>query len=216
VLGPALGSAVRISPWVRLLAAAAIGIVIGALTSFGQAQLELPWSALVNSASPWLLGSFAAGALQAGHRRGVLAGLGACVLEVVAYYVVTAARGYGVSQSEITFWVVCALVGGPLFGWSGWAWRSGPERARPWGAALLAATWLAEGIGSYQLRLGYQSAAILFLLIGFALLVVVVLASQSLRRRLAATTGITVLAGLVGILFFWQVLDALIGSSLSW
>jgi hypothetical protein len=213
---PALGSTVRISPWVRLLAAAAIGSAIGTLTSFGQAHLELPWLALVNSASPWLLGSFAAGALQPSHSRGVLAGLGACVLEVVAYYIVTAARGYGVSQSEIIFWVVCALVGGPLFGWSGWAWRSGPERVGPWGGALLAATWLAEGIGSYQLRLGYHSAAILFLLIGFTLLVVVVLASQSLRRRLAATAGITVLAGLVGIIIYWQVLDALTGSSLSW
>jgi len=129
---------------------------------------------------------------------------------------VTAARGYGVGQSEIIFWVVCALVGGPLVGWSGWAWRSGPERVRPWGGALLAATWLAEGIGSYQLRLGYHYAAILFLLIGFALLVVMVLASQGLRRRLVATTGITVLAGLVGIVIYWQVLDALIGSSLSW
>jgi Family of unknown function (DUF6518) len=211
-----LGSAVRISPWVRLVAAAAIGILIGTLTSFGQAHLELPWLALVNSASPWLLGSFAAGALQPSRNLGVLAGLGACVLEVVAYYMVTAARGYGVSQSEIIFWVVCALVGGPLFGWSGWAWRSGPERVRPWGGALLAATWLAEGIGSYLLRLGYHSAAVLFLLIGFALLVVVVLVSQSLRRRLAATAGITVLAGLVGVVIYWQGLDALTGSSLSW
>jgi hypothetical protein len=54
---------VRLSSGVRLLAAATIGIVIGALTSFGQAHLNLPWSALVNSASPWLLGGFAAGAL---------------------------------------------------------------------------------------------------------------------------------------------------------
>jgi hypothetical protein len=118
---------VRLSSGVRLLAAATIGIVIGALTSFGQAHLNLPWSAPVNSASPWLLGGFAAGALQASSRRGVLAGLGACVLEVMAYYAVTAARGYAVNHSEIIFWTVCALVGGPLFGWSGWAWHSRPR-----------------------------------------------------------------------------------------
>jgi hypothetical protein len=172
--------------------------------------------ALVNSASPWLLGGFAAGVLQASSSRGVLAGLGACMLEVVAYYVVTAARGYAVSHSEILFWVVCALVGGPLFGWSGWAWRSGPERLRPWGGALLAATWLAEAIGTYQLRLGYRSAAILFLVIGFVLLAVIVLASQPLRHRLAVTTGIAVLTGLVGVVVYWQVLAALTGSSASW
>jgi hypothetical protein len=207
---------VQISSGGRLLAAAAIGIVIGALTSLGQAHLDLPWSALVNSASPWLLGGFAAGALQIGSRRGILAGLGACVLEVVAYYVVSAARGYAVSRSEIIFWIACALVGGPLFGWSGWAWRSGPERLRPWGGALLAATWLAEAIGSYQLRLGYHSAAILFLVIGLALLAVIVLSSQVVRRRLAATAGITVLTGLVGVVIYWQVLDMVVGSSLSW
>ena len=189
----------------RLLAAAAIGVAIGAATSFGQAYLNLPWSALVNSASPWLLGGFAAGALQGARARGILAGLGACVLEVVSYYVVTAARGYSGSSSEIVFWIVCALVGGPLFGWSGWAWRSGPEQLRAWGA-LLAATWLAEAIGTYQLRLGYHSAAVLFLVIGLALFVGL-LAVRALRRHLAVTAAITVAATVVGFLIYWRALD---------
>ena len=186
-----------------------IGIVIGTLTSFGQAYLDSPWLALVNSASPWLLGSFAAGAVQASRRRGVLAGLVACVLEVAAYYLVTAGRGYAVSHGEIIFWVVCALFGGPLFGWGGWAWRSGPERLRPWGGALPAATWLAEAIGTYQLRLGYHSEAILFLAIGFALLAVTVLASPSLRQRVAFTAGVSVLIVLAGVVVYWQLLGAL-------
>jgi hypothetical protein len=79
---------------------------------------------------------------------------------------------------------------------------------------LLAATWLAEAIGTYQLRLGYRSAAILFLVIGLALLVVVVLASRPLRHRLVATAGITILTGLVGIVVYWQLLAALAGNNL--
>jgi hypothetical protein len=75
---------------------------------------------------------------------------------------------------------------------------------------------LGLAIGTYQLRLGYRSAAILFLVIGFALLAVIVLASQSLRRRLAVTAGITVLTGLVGVVVYWQVLATLTGSSASW
>jgi hypothetical protein len=204
----------RTSPLGRLLAAAVIGIGIGTLTSFGQAHLELPWTALVNSASPWLLGGFAAGAIQATSRRGILAGLGACVLEVAAYYVVTVARGYPASPSEVIFWSVCALAGGPLFGWSGWAWRSGPERLGPWGGALLAATWLGEAIGSYQLRLGYRSAAILFAAIGLALLAATAAGSSAIRRRRTATAVITVLAGLVGVVLYWRVLDLVASGSL--
>lgn len=193
----------------RLFAVAAIGVIIGALTSFGQAYLNLPWSALVNSASPWLLGGFAAGALQASRRDGIAAGLGACVLEVVAYFVTAGVRGYGGISGDIVFWTACALVGGPLFGWAGWTWRSGPERLRPWGGALLAATWLAEAIGTYQLRLGYHSAAMLFAVIGLALLAVVVLASRPVRRRPAATAGITALACLAGVVIYGPVLAVL-------
>lgn len=192
----------------RLSAAAVIGIVIGTLTSFGQAHLDSPWSALVNAASPWLLGGFAAGALQTTRLRGILAGLGACLLEVAAYYAVTGARGFAAAGSELIFWTACALIGGPLFGWSGWAWWSGPDRLKPWGA-LLGATWLAEAIGSYQLRLGYHSSAILFFVIGVALLAAMVLTSHALRRRLAATAAITVVAGLAGTLLYWQALDVL-------
>ena len=46
-----------------LLAAAVIGIAIGVATARLQPHLSQPWNALANSASPWLLGGFAAGAL---------------------------------------------------------------------------------------------------------------------------------------------------------
>jgi hypothetical protein len=66
------------------------------------------------------------------------------------------------------------------------------------GGRLLAAA----AIGSYQLRLGYHSTAILFFVIGLVLLAVMVFTSPSLRHRLAATAGITVLTGLVGVVVY--------------
>src|ERR1700761_9222504 len=71
--GPRAGTAARAG------AAVVIGAAVGVLTSFAQAWLPAPWSALANSASPWLAGGFAAGALQAPRGAAVAAGLSACV-----------------------------------------------------------------------------------------------------------------------------------------
>ena len=166
--------------WVRWPVAAGIGIAIGVLTSYGQAVADVPWSALVNSASPWLAGAFAAGALAIRARPAAVAGPLACSLEVAGYYVTTVLRGYAVAETEIVFWSVCALVGGPIFGAAGhlW-WRS----RRPLAAMLLPAAFLAEGIGLYAVVLHYRSTAVLYSLIGVGLAVLFALRVRPLRVR---------------------------------
>ena len=151
-------------------AVAPIGIAIGAATALVQPHLSQPWSALVNSASPWLLGGFAAGALAARRRLAVAAGLAACAVMVAAYYVTAAAIEMPVARYLSAFWLACALVGGPVSGLAGWAWRRGTGRARAYGAAFPPGTFIAEAVGAYGFRLHYQPAAALFLLIGVALL----------------------------------------------
>lgn len=180
----------------RVSAGILIGIVIGVTTSFGQAYLPEPWAALVNSASPWLLGAYAAGAVQV--RRGTAVGLGfaACVAELAAYYLTTAARGYPAGESYVVFWAMCAVAGGPLFGWAGWAWRRGTGWSRVLGASLLPATFLAEAVGSYGMRLHYQSDFLLFLLLGLALLVVAAWPVRRPRPTLACTMLVAV-AGMI-------------------
>jgi hypothetical protein len=193
-------------------AAAAIGIVIGIVTSFAQAKLHSPWAALANSASPWLLGGFVAGALQTRRTAAVLAGLGTCVLEVVGYYVTAATRGYPVNRAEIVFWVGCAVFGGPLFGLAGWTWVRAADRLRPWGAGLAPATFLAEGIGTYALRLHYQSTVVLYVAVGLVLLGAVTLSSRAVRERPLSVIASTAGATLVGIAVFWQLLDLVAGA----
>jgi Family of unknown function (DUF6518) len=192
----------------RAAAAVAIGIAIGAVTSLAQTHLHEPWAALVNSASPWLLGGFAAGALQVRRGAAVAAGLGACVLEVAAYYLTSAARGFPVSHDYTAFWTVCAIVGGPLSGWAGWAWRNGAGRVRAIGAAFLPATFIAEGIGANELRLHYPSAAILFLIIGAILLALV---AWPVRRL--DTLVWTALMAVIGVAVYGPVLEAVLGAS---
>jgi hypothetical protein len=197
---------------VRFGVAILIGVAIGALTSVGQAHLDLPWSALVNSASPWLFGAFVAGALQLRRSLGIGAGVAVCVVEVVLYYVVTEARGYAASNAEIVFWIACAVVGGPIFGWAGWAWRRGSDRIAPAGAALICATFLAEGVGSYGLRLHENSATALYLVIGATLAVVVGASSAAVRRRPVVFVGATAAAFVLGLLVYWPMLAAAAGA----
>jgi Family of unknown function (DUF6518) len=192
----------------RLGAGLAIGAAIGVATSFAQAWLSMPWDALANSASPWLAGGFAAGALQSRRGGAVAAGLSACVLEVLGYYATSIARGFPASHAYIIFWTVCALAGGPLFGLAGWAWRHAAGRARVIGAAFLPGTFIAEGIGAYLLRLHYPWGAVLYLAIGAVLLFVV---GRSARRLdLLAWTGVVTVVGLIA---YGPLLEAIMGTT---
>jgi Family of unknown function (DUF6518) len=179
----------------RLGSGLAIGAAIGVATSFAQARLPMPWAALANSASPWLAGGFAAGALQSRRGTAVAAGLSACVLEVLGYYVISMARGFPASHAYVVFWIVCALVGGPLFGLAGWTWRRETGRPRVIGAAFLPGTFIAEAIGAYLLRLHYTADAVLYLVIGTILLVVT--AWPVRRLDLLAWTGAVTVAGVL-------------------
>jgi len=143
-----------------MLLALALGVAVGVLTSLLQKYFDYPWLALVNAASPWLTTSFVAGALQSRLSTAVVAGVAATILQVVAYYVTADLRGFGVSTTYVVVWSLCAVVGGPIFGAAGQAWR----RAAPagMGAALLVAAYASEAVVVYHFRLGYSSSAWLF------------------------------------------------------
>jgi hypothetical protein len=143
-----------------------LGLVVGAVTSILQKYLDLPWHSLVNSASPWLMAAFAVGSMQRRPREGAGAGLVVTVLELVGYYVTAHVRGYPVSHSILVFWVVCAVIGGPILGIAGWAWRRDTTGRGAVGAAVLPAAFIGEGLVSYGWYLGYTSSAALFVAIG--------------------------------------------------
>ncbi len=151
------------------LAAAAIGLGIGVLTSLMQAVLDFPWLALVNAVSPWLTTAFVAGALQRRLSTAVWIGMAATLLEVVGYYVTAELRGFAGNPQLVAMWTVCAIVGGPVFGAAGHAWRRG--RPRGVGAAALVAVWACEAALTYQVVLGYTSTAALFGVIALVLAV---------------------------------------------
>jgi hypothetical protein len=193
---------------VPLVVGVLIGAMIGAATSVVQPHLGLPWSALVNSASPWLLGGFAAGALAGRRGPAMGAGLLACVVEVRAYYATASAIEMPVAHHLTPFWLACAAVGGPVAGLAGWGWRRGAGRVRAYGAAFPAGTFIAEAVGAYGLRLHYDPAAALFLLIGVTLLCLQV--RHVPLPDLLAWTAVFVVAG---ALVYGPLLNAVVGTT---
>lgn len=203
------GNVVQSAPFAG---AVAVGLAIGLATSFAQGWLDGSWASLANAASPWLAGAFVGGLLQRRAGRAVAVGLLVCVLEVVGYYGVSAARGFGVSDSVVAFWIACGVVGGPLFGWGGWAWRRATGVQRAIGAALLPATFFAEAIGTYALRLHYVGEAVLFASVGVVLFLGLVVPARAMRTAVAAFTAAGVLTA-VGVVLYWAVLDAAAGAT---
>ena len=193
---------------VPLVVGVLIGAAIGAATAGVQPHLGLPWSALVNSASPWLLGGFAAGALADGRGPAIGAGLLACVVEVSAYYATATAIAMPVDHHLAPFWLVCAAVGGPVVGLAGWGWRRGTGRVRAYGAAFPGGTFIAEAVGAYGLRLHYHPAVALFGLIGVALLCLLIR-----HAPWPEILGWTAVIVVVGALVYGPLLDAVVGTS---
>jgi hypothetical protein len=192
---------------VPLAVAVALGAVIGAGTEVAEHHLWLPWSSLANSASPWLLGGFVAGALARRRWSAVGAGLLACLVEVAAYYAIATATDKPVTHQLTAFWLACAVVGGPVAGLAGWGWRRGTGRVRAYGAAFPGGTFLAEAVGAYGLRLHYHPAVALFGLIGVALLVLLI--RRAPWPEILGWTAVFVVAGSI---IYGPLLDAVVGT----
>ncbi|HEY0937612.1 MAG TPA: DUF6518 family protein [Trebonia sp.] len=205
---------------VRAAGASVTGALIGALIGTGTALVQphvgQPWSALVNSSSPWLLGGFIAGALHRRRNPALLSGLATLVVEVGAYFATADLGRIPVLHAYTLFWTVCALVGGPVAGWAGWAWRWGGPRPHAFGAAFLPGSFIAEAFGAYGLRLHYEPALTMFLVIGAVLFAL--LAWPGTRLGLVASPGSgrvvlvwTAAFAVTGILVYGPLLNAVVG-----
>jgi Family of unknown function (DUF6518) len=198
------------------LTGALIGALIGAGTALVQPHVGQPWSALVNSSSPWLLGGFIAGALHRRRNPAVVAGLATLVVEVGAYFATADTLGIPVLHDYTLFWMVCALAGGPVAGCAGWAWRWGGTGAHGFGAAFLPASFIAEALGAYWLRLHYGPGLTMFLVIGSVLFALLAWPGTGFGLIARPARGPVILAwtaafSVAGILVYGPLLNAVVG-----
>ena len=98
------------------------------------------------------------------------------------------------------FWGLGALVGGPVFGVAGRAWRTGPHRQRAIALGLLVAVSVAEGVYNMAV-LSYPAAGAAFIVAG--LLVPLILGRSREDRIGAYVAAVPALGlGLLGYLAF--------------
>ena len=142
------------------------GLALGIVTQLGQSVLPDAWSPIANAISPWLAVAFLVGAAMPSPRTAAVAGTATLTLALVGYYATTELRyGIGGGTGSLVRWGLGALIGGPVFGIAGLAWRHGTIAQRAIGLGLLAACFIAEGV--YQARVvAHPEAGVLFVAVG--------------------------------------------------
>lgn len=154
----------------------------GALTPFGEVHLPHAINAAANSSGPWATIAFASIAVS--RARGAFAavlGAGAFVLMDVFFYVVFDLRGGYYPHTYLAFWLLVAVVIGPLVGLSASWLRSERMLLREIGIAAPASVLIGEGIFMLERLPGVSTVyALASVVVGFALFGV--LAAALLRR----------------------------------
>ncbi|MFC0862399.1 DUF6518 family protein [Sphaerimonospora cavernae] len=189
------------SPWLLGVLALVVGLVGGALTSFGQSVLTGGWHALVNSASPWVMIAFLVGLGARGRwPRAVVAGLVSQVGLVVGYYATSELRGFAAGMSAVVIWVVASLVAGPAYGAAGALLADRRRRVRSVAAGVPGSVWVMEGAHFFSLASAANShsgpgttAGWCFIAVGVVLPLIL---ARSLRDRLWALLTLAVCGAL--------------------
>lgn len=104
------------------------------------------WNTLVNSGAVWLLVAFLISAVAPSTAWAVVAGMGTLIVEVMGYFVsVWLLVGVDIPFGGTLFWLLVAVVAGPIFGIAGHWWRVGNKRQHVLALALMGGVFLAEG-----------------------------------------------------------------------
>jgi Family of unknown function (DUF6518) len=136
-----------------------LGAALGALAWLAD-QLEYPYSALIpaNAIAAWIALGFILGASAKTVPTGALRGLVGLLSAVMAYYALISIFSVGFrligAPHAATTWGAVALIAGPIFGAAGGAWRHWQGAGRAIAVAVLAASFIAEGVVYGRLRTG--------------------------------------------------------------
>jgi Family of unknown function (DUF6518) len=111
-----------------------IALGLGALTDLGQAWLPQSSASLANSGASWAAVAFVLALFATGTGRAVLWGLLGLAGLAGGYYLTAISRHVPESPASIRFWMLAAVIIGPLLGLAAsWVRRGSPITA--WSAA---------------------------------------------------------------------------------
>lgn len=126
------------------------GLLLGALTSFGQTWLPDEARSIANSAGTWSLLAMALASVASSRWRAAMAGAEALIALVAGYFIASVVRDFAVARSVVTFWMVCAVLVGPVLGLGALWIRSGRAILAAMSAGSIAGVLIGEGV--YGLR----------------------------------------------------------------
>ena len=180
-----------------LVVVAALGL--GALTDLGQSWLPQSTASLANSGGSWAAVAFVLALLATGTGRAMLWGLLGLAGLVGGYYATGILRDVAESPGSIRFWMLAAVIAGPLLGLAASWVRRGSPVAAALGAG--AAAGLLGGESVYGLTAIAGSTSSLYWTIQLAIAVVLLIALDAWRVREPAPVVLSVVtAGVVGAL----------------
>jgi len=192
------------------LLGAAVGLVLGGATSFGQQYLPDGLRPFANSNSGWTLLAFVV--VVVGTRWGsarrwwVAAGLGLVVFHALlqGYAIVSTLRGFPDSYGPGDFYFVVATLAGPVVGLAGLAWGAASGLVRAAGAGVVAAVMI--GDGTWGLLRVLETTGwlwwVLSIAIGVGLLAWTLLRRLERSRDRVVTVVLTVLGATAFVLLF--------------
>jgi hypothetical protein len=134
------------------LLGAALGLLLGGATSFGQQHLPDGLRSFANSNGGWTLLAFVVTAVctrwRSARRWWVAAGLGLVVFHALlqGYVIVSTLRGFPDSYGPGDLYFTVATLAGPVIGLAGLAWHSGSGAVRAVGVAVVAAVMIGDGV----------------------------------------------------------------------
>ncbi|HDX9656922.1 TPA: hypothetical protein ROY05_006086 [Bacillus toyonensis] len=151
-----------------------VGIIVGILTKLGQGILPGNWNSLANLGSVWLVPSFFVASLSYSKRTAMLSGILALLGMVLGYY------GYAIIIKNVAHsiyfiyvWIVCACIGGTIFGIAGFLWKDTTNPLHKFGSALISGVFVTDGLHillnfedySHMLPVGYTEVIVGIILI---------------------------------------------------
>lgn len=185
--------------WRSILISIIIGTIVGVTTVLGQGVLPADWNWLSNSGTVWLIPVFFVAALASTKVKAVALGIITLFSTVLGYY------GYSMlvqnvphSMFYILVWVVAAIVGGIIFGVSGFLWSMDRTWKHRFGSALIGGVFITEGLFILLHWQDYShmlSSGIFKIIIGFILVIVLERSNKERISSLLAMLPIIFLGG---------------------
>ncbi len=173
----------------------AVALGLGALTALGQAWLPQSSASLANSGASWAVVAFVLALFATGVGRAILWGLLGLAGLVGGYYLTAISRQVPESPASIRFWMLAAVIIGPLLGLAAsWVRRGSPVTAA---LGTGAAAGLLGGESVYGLTAIAGSTSSLYWTIQLAVAVALLIALDAWRVREPAPIVLSVVTAAV-------------------